>query len=73
IEVRDTYNYDKTGIRLGIGKKEKVIVKATRGRIKLGITTNRESCTLGECISADGDVQPPLLILKGKTYTSNKA
>jgi hypothetical protein len=56
IEVRDTYNYDETGIRLGIGKKEKVIFEATRGRIESGTTTNRKSCTLGECISADGDV-----------------
>jgi len=66
--VRDTYNYNETGIRLGIGKKEKVIVEAIRGRIKSGITTTRKSCILGECISADGDVIPPLLILKGKTY-----
>ena len=68
IEVRDTYNYDETGIRLGIGKKEKVIVEATRGRIESGTSTTRESCTLGECISADGDVAPPLLVLKGKTH-----
>ena len=66
--MRDTYNYDKMGVWLGIGKKEKVIIEATRGRIKSGITTTRESCTLGECISVDGDVTPPLLVLKGKTY-----
>jgi hypothetical protein len=68
ILLRDTYNYDETGIRLGIGKKEKVIVEATRGRIESGTTTTRESCTLGECISADGDVALPLLVLKGKTH-----
>ena len=66
--MRDTYNYDETGVRLGIGKKEKVIVEATRGRIKSSTTTTRESCTLRECISADSDITPPLLVLKGKTY-----
>jgi hypothetical protein len=68
IEVRDTYNYDETGVRLGIGKKEKVIMEATRGRIKSGTTTTRKSCILGECISTDGDIAPPLLVLKGKTH-----
>jgi hypothetical protein len=68
MEVRDTYNYDETGIWLGIGKKEKVIVGATRGRIESGTTTSRESCTVRECISADGDVAPPLIIRKGKQH-----
>ena len=54
--MRDIYNYDEIGIRLGIGKKEKVIVKVIRGRIKLGITINRESCILGECILVDGNI-----------------
>ena len=66
--MRDTYNYDETGVRLGIGKKEKVIVEATRGRIESGIITTCESCILGECISVDGDVALPLLVLKGKIY-----
>jgi hypothetical protein len=66
--VRDTYNYNKTGIRLGIGKKEKVIIEVIRGRIKSSIIITRKSCTLGECISADGDIILPLLVLKGKTY-----
>jgi hypothetical protein len=48
IEVRDTYIYDETGIRLGIGKKEKGIVEATGGRIESGTTTTCESCTVGE-------------------------
>jgi len=68
IEVRDTYNYNKTGIWLGIGKKEKVIVEAIKGRIKSGTTTTHKSCILGECISADGNIAPPLLVLKGKTH-----
>jgi hypothetical protein len=54
--VRNIYNYNKIGIRLGIGKKKKVIIKAIRGYIKLGITINRKSCILGECILANGDI-----------------
>jgi hypothetical protein len=48
--------YIKIGIRLGIGKKEKVIVKAIRGYIKLGIIINRKSYTLGEYILVDSDI-----------------
>jgi hypothetical protein len=66
--VRDTYNYNKIGIWLGIGKKEKVIIEAIRGRIKSSITTTRKSYILRECISIDGDIILPLLVLKGKIY-----
>ena len=55
-------------IWLGIGKKEKVIIEAIRGYIKSGITTTRKSCILRECISADGNIILPLLVLKGKIY-----
>jgi len=66
--VRDTYNYNKIGIRLGIRKKEKVIIEAIRGYIKSGIIITYKSCILRECISINGDITPPLLILKGKIY-----
>ena len=56
------------GIRLGIRKKEKVIIEAIRGRIKSSIITTRESYILKECIFTDGNITLPLLILKGKTY-----
>ena len=68
IKVHNTYNYNKTGIQLGIGKKEKVIIKAIRECIKSGTSTTHKSCTLGECISADSDIILPLLVLKGKIY-----
>ena len=64
IKVRDTYNYDEMGIRLGIGKKGKVIIETIRGRIKSGITITRRSYILRECIPIDGDIIPPLLVLK---------
>ena len=68
IEVCNIYNYNKTGIQLGIKKKEKVIIEIIRGRIKFSIIIIYESYTLKECISADSDIVPPLLILKRKIY-----
>ena len=68
IKVRDTYNYNKIGIRLGIGKKEKVIIEVIRGRIKSGITITRKSYILRECISIDSNIILLLLVLKGKIY-----
>ena len=56
------------GIQLNIGKKEKVIIEVIKGHIKSGIIITRESCTLREYISADSNVIPPLLVLKGKIY-----
>ena len=56
------------GIRLGIGKKEKVIIKVIKGRIKSGIIITYKSYTLKECISINSNIVPLLLVLKGKTY-----
>lgn len=68
VQAADTYNYDETGIRLGVGKKEKVIVSTSRVRVENEKTTNRKSCTVGECISGDGSFMSPLIILKGKIH-----
>ena len=54
--MRDIYNYNKIGIQLGIGKKEKVIIKVIRGYIKLGIIINYKSYTLGKYILVDGNI-----------------
>jgi hypothetical protein len=56
------------GIQLGIGKKEKVIIKVIKGYIKFSIITTHKSYILKEYISADGNIALPLLVLKGKTY-----
>ena len=56
------------GIQLGIEKKEKVIIKAIKERIKSSTLITHESCTLGECISANSNIILPLLVLKGKIY-----
>jgi hypothetical protein len=68
IMVGDTYNYNETGVRLGIGKKEKVITTISKVlRITAAKNTNRESATIAETISSNGVVLPPLVILAGKT------
>jgi hypothetical protein len=52
VEIRDTYNYNETEIRIGIGKKEKfIIISTASSRIATGKDINRESATIGETIS----------------------
>ena len=64
----DIYNYDKTGVRLGIGKKEKVIITISKAlRITAIKDTSRESTIIIEIIFGDGAVLPLLIILAGKT------
>lgn len=66
--VGDTYNYDEIGVRLGIGKKGKVITTISKAlRITAAKDTSRESATVAETISGDGAVLPSLVVLAGKT------
>ena len=62
----DIYNYNETGICLGIGKKEKVITASKAFRITAAKDTNRESAIVVEVISGDGVIGPLLVILAGK-------
>ena len=62
----DIYNYNEIGIRLGIGKKEKVITALKAFRITAAKDTNRESATVAEVISGNRVVGPLLVILAGK-------
>ena len=67
IMVGDIYNYNETGIRLGVGKKEKVITALKAFRITTVKDTSRELATVAEVISGNGVVGPLLIILTGKT------
>ena len=67
IIVGDIYNYNETGIRLGAGKKEKVIIALKAFRITTVRDTSRELATVAEVISGDRAIGPPLVILAGKT------
>jgi hypothetical protein len=63
----DIYNYDEIGIRLGVGKKEKVITALKAFRITAVKDTSCELATVVEVISGDRVIGPLLIILAGKT------
>jgi hypothetical protein len=68
MEPNDTYNYDESGMHIGIGKKEKVITAvAKHTRLTAAKDTNCKSATIVEVISGDGNHGPSLIILAGKT------
>ena len=63
----DIYNYNKTGIRLGVGKKEKVIIALKAFQITAIKDTSYESAIVAEVISSDRVIGPLFIILVGKT------
>ena len=68
IVVGDIYNYDETGVCLGIGKKEKVIITIFKAlRIITAKNISWESATIAKIISGDSAVLPLLVILASKT------
>jgi DDE superfamily endonuclease/Tc5 transposase-like DNA-binding protein len=62
----DIYNFDETGFQIGVGKDQWIVTREPRKKIFNGSNTNRESVTVVECVSTDGFVCPPLIILSGK-------
>ena len=68
IVVGDIYNYNEIGMRLGIGKKEKVIITISKAlKITAVKDTSWESATITEIIFSDSAVLSLLIILAGKT------
>lgn len=61
----DKYNMDESGVRIGIGKKEKVLVLNVTARTEAARAGNREMASIIEAICADGHTIPPLILLKG--------
>ena len=66
IKVGYIYNYNKTGIRLRRGKKEKVIMASKAFQITAAKDINCESSTVAEVISGDGVIGPLFIILASK-------
>ena len=62
----DTYNYNKMGIYLGIGKKKKVITALKAFRIISAKDINYELTIVVEVISGDRVVGLLFIILTGK-------
>jgi hypothetical protein len=66
IMVGDIYNYNKIGIRLGVGKKEKVITALKAFWITVVKDTSRELAMVAEVMSSDRAVGLLFIILAGK-------
>ena len=68
IQDADCYNMDETGFRIGIGKDQEIITRNSERRAFFASSNNRESVTVVECVSENGRVLPPLVILPGQTH-----
>jgi len=72
IQDTDFYNFDETGFIMGIICGSMVITRADRrGKGKQLQAGNREWATAVECVSSDGFVLPPLLILQGVNHLAS--
>jgi hypothetical protein len=68
IIIGDIYNYNKTDVRLNIGKKEKVITTISKTiKITAAKDTSQKSTIIAKIISGNSTVLPLLIILAGKT------
>ncbi|KAM3067039.1 hypothetical protein ACMFMG_012224 [Clarireedia jacksonii] len=66
----DIWNFDETGFMMGIITSHMVVTKAERlGRAKTIQPGNREWATVIITISAEGEVIPPYILLKGVIVT----
>jgi len=64
--VGDIYNYDETGICLGIGKKEKVITALKAFWITAAKDINHKLAVITKVISGNGVIGPLFIILASK-------
>jgi hypothetical protein len=72
IQDEDFYNFDETGFMMGVICSSMVVTSAERkGRRKQLQAGNREWATAIECISSDGFVVPPFLIVQGKNHLAS--
>jgi len=63
---QNTYNFDETGFRIGIGKDQWVVTRDSKKPLSFASSTNQELVTVIETISGDGAVLPPMIIVSGK-------
>ncbi len=66
IKPHDIYNMDETSFCIGTRGKQCIITWNTHQRCMAACSTNREFVTVVECVSANKEVIPPLVILPGK-------
>jgi hypothetical protein len=67
----DIYNFDETGFQIGVISTAKVITGAERSNRPVSVQPgNREWVTAIDCICADGQSLPPVIIFEGKMHQS---
>jgi hypothetical protein len=67
----DIYNFDETGFQMGVVSTAKVITGAERSNRPVSVQPgNREWVTAIDCICADGQSLPPVIIFEGKMHQS---
>ena len=59
---------DEKGFLLGIALKVKAICHRGRKNLRYSQDGNRETVTVIECVSASGEVLPPMYIYKGSVH-----
>ena len=72
IQDADFYNFDETGFMMGVICSSMVVTRTDRrGRGKQLQPGNREWATAIECVSSDGFVLPPFLIVQGVNHLTS--
>lgn len=67
----DIYNFDETGFQMGVASTAKVITGAERSRRPVSVQPgNCNWITAINCICADGQCLPPVIIFEGKLHES---
>lgn len=65
ITTTDTWNFDETGFRIGIGKDQWVVTFEPRRRVYLPTPDDRTTLTMTECVNAEGSAISPMVIIEG--------
>jgi hypothetical protein len=65
ITPADTWNFDETGFRIGVGKDQWVITFEPHRRIYLAAPDDRTTLTMTECVNAAGSAIKPMVIIEG--------
>lgn len=68
IQPADTWNFDETGFRIGVGRSRKIVTLNPIRRAFLPSSTNRDYITAVEAVSGIGNSIASMLILKGSLF-----
>jgi hypothetical protein len=72
IQDEDFYNFDKTNFIIGVICASIIVTRTDRrGRGKQFQSGNREWATAIECVSNNGFILPPFLIIQGKNHLAS--